>query len=201
MIGAESLMAAEGPAAAVEAADGTGPSLPVDAALVAQAQSNDEAAFAQIFQVSAQPVTRYVWSILRDTEQTQDVVSQTFLEAWRQLPHLREADRFEAWLFRIAYNLSMTELRRPAMQPLEFAAESTSPNRDGPEASLERKVITTRVREALTKISDDQREVIVLRIYLGLRHRAIAQQMGRSEEAVRSLQLRGLRRMRKLLTE
>ena len=200
MVGAESFVVAEGPATS-EAVAGSGPTLPVDAALVAQAQSNDEAAFAQIFEASARPVTRYVWSILRDTELTKDVVSQTFLEAWRQLPRLRRTDRFEAWLFRIAHNLSMNELRRPVTQPLAFASEAVSPVREGPERSLELKEAAAQVREGLAELSEDQRQVIVLRIFLGLRHKEIARQMGRSEEAVRSLQLRGLRRLRELLEE
>lgn len=198
MVGAESFVVAE-ESAASEAMAGT--TLPVDAALVAQAQSNDEAAFAQIFEASARPVTRYVWSILRDTELTKDVVSQTFLEAWRQLPRLRRTDRFEAWLFRIAHNLSMNELRRPVTQPLAFASEAVSPVREGPERSLELKEAASQVREGLAELSEDQRQVIVLRIFLGLRHKEIARQMGRSEEAVRSLQLRGLRRLRELLEE
>jgi RNA polymerase sigma-70 factor (ECF subfamily) len=202
MVGAESMVTGEGSGStAVRPRSGPGPSLPIDAALVARAQAADDAAFEEIFLVSARPVTRYVWSILRDTELTQDVVAQTFLEAWRQLPRLRRTDRFEAWLFRIAHNLSMNELRRPSMQPIEFAAEAVSSSREGPEEAVELKEAASEVREGLAQLSEDQRQVIVLRVFVGLRHKEIALQMGRSEEAVRSLQLRGLRRLRELLGE
>ena len=99
---------------------------------------------------------RYVRSILRDPTVAEDVTSQTFLQAWQSLPRLRNAGRFDAWLFRIAHNAAISEARRPATTPLEgrFA---------DPQTVLDGKASAAQVRDALLTLPETQREVIVLR--------------------------------------
>ncbi len=173
----------------------------VDAGLVGQARAGDRAAFAEVFQLSVRSVTRYVGAILRDTTQTEDVVAQTYLEAWRQLPRLRELDRFNAWILRIAHNRAIDELRRPEAGPLEDADGLSAPTDAQPEEVLLRQADVDKVRDALLQLPADHREVVALRFMDGLSHSEVAQQMGRTEEASRALLYRALRRLRRLLEE
>ena len=72
--------------------------------LVERARHREQDAFAAIYQARVRDVSRYVGSMVREPERVEDVVAQTFLLAWRDLPRLRAPERFDAWLFRIAHN-------------------------------------------------------------------------------------------------
>lgn len=76
------------------------PALPAD--LIERAQEGDERAFAELYRV--REVARYAGALLRADYLVEDVVAQTFLLAWRDLPRLRDPRRFDSWLFRIAHN-------------------------------------------------------------------------------------------------
>jgi len=90
---------------------------------VERARTGDKAAFAVLYQQRAGGVLRYAMSLLRNPAAAEDVAAQTFLQAWQGLPRLKHADRFDAWLFRIAHNVAMSELRRQPTAPLETAPE------------------------------------------------------------------------------
>ena len=99
------------------------------AAFVERARTGDKAAFAVLYQQRAGGVLRYAMSLLRNPAAAEDVAAQTFLQAWQGLPRLKHADRFDAWLFRIAHNVAMSELRRQPTAPLETAPEIAGPDR------------------------------------------------------------------------
>ena len=177
------------------------PTTVIDAGLVSRAQKGDRTAFAEIFQLSVRSVTRYVGAILRDTTRTEDVVAQTYLEAWRLLPRLREADRFSAWILRIAHNRAIDELRRPEADPIEEAHGLSAPADAEPEEALLRQADVDKVRAALLQLPTDHREVVTLRFMQGMSHSEVARQMGRTEEASRALLHRAMLRLRRLLDE
>ena len=106
--------------------------------LVERAREGDERAFADIYVARVGGVTRYVASIVRGPDRMEDVDSQTFVLAWRDMPRLREPDRFDAWLFRIAHNQAMDELRRRPLIPLEDVSEPVDESRAVPRLRLRR---------------------------------------------------------------
>ena len=166
---------------------------------VHRAQQGDRDAFEEVFKASVAMVFRYAGAIVQDPARTEDVVAQVFLDAWRDLPRLRDPGRFNAWILRIAHNRSLDELRRPQPVPIENAAELTTPDSTEPEAEAVRSADRERLRQALLLLPDDQRQVITLRLLQGLRHDEVGRQMGRSEEASRALLHRALRRLRRIL--
>lgn len=168
--------------------------------LVERAREGDEEAFAAIYQARVRDVIRYATSIVRDPHRVEDVVSQTFVLAWRDVPRLRQADRFDAWLFRIAHNQAMSDLRRRPAAPLEAAPEPIDESRAASPAALaEAEADADAVREALALLPEVQRSVLVMRFLRDLPHADVARQLGKSEEAVRALQYRALVRMRELM--
>ena len=171
----------------------------VPAGTVHRAQQGDRDAFEEVFKASVAMVFRYAGAIVQDPGRTEDVVAQVFLDAWRDLPRLRDPGRFNAWILRIAHNRSLDELRRPQPVPIENAAELTTPDSTEPEAEAVRSADRERLRQALLLLPDDQRQVITLRLLQGLRHDEVGRQMGRSEEASRALLHRALRRLRRIL--
>ena len=169
---------------------------------VARAKDGDREAFSTLYRARLPAVARYVGAILRDPDQTEDVVAQTFVLAWTNLPRLRQVDRFDAWLFRIARNQARSELRQRPTAPLDEVPEPADESRfNSPAASLDTQSDSAAVRSALLKLSEDQREVLVLRFFWELSGPQIAAQLGKTEQAVWALQYRALKRMRALMAE
>src|SRR3954470_8506283 len=80
--------------------------------LVEQARGGDESAFTDLVDLDGDRCYAIAYRILRDVERAQDAVQQAFLLAWRELPRLRDANRFEVWLYRLVVNACYEELRR-----------------------------------------------------------------------------------------
>jgi RNA polymerase sigma-70 factor (ECF subfamily) len=166
-------------------------------ALVERAQEGDSAAFADLYQARSHTIQRYVGAIVRDPDQTEDAVAETFLLAWRDLPKLRKVERFDAWLLRIAHNRAINEVRRRRTVPIEEIAEPADPNpRVAPDERAEQRWESERLRRELLELSEAHREVLVLRFLHELSHAEIARQLGKREDAVRALQYRALRQLR-----
>jgi RNA polymerase sigma-70 factor (ECF subfamily) len=169
--------------------------------LVVRAREGDRAAFEEIFHLRFETLRRYVGSIIRDPDRTQDAMADTFVDAWRDLPKLRDPERFDRWLRRIANRRAIDELRkhRPAAT-LDAAGELADERRDAsPEAMAEVAAETELVRGALGELPAAQREVVTLRYLHDLSYERIARQMGRSNDAVRQLHQRAIGRLRRHL--
>ena len=175
---------------------------PIPVALVERARDGSPDAFGKIYEMLVDGVGRYVAAIVREPDHIEDVVAQTFLRGWRGLPRLRHAERFEPWLFRIAHNEAMNELRRRPTLPIRVGAEPHDARRDGsPPERFEAESEQALVQHALTRLPPDQREVLVLRFLRELPHSEVARLLGRSEQATRALQYRALRRMVAIIDE
>lgn len=80
--------------------------------LVERARDGDDVAFAELVDLDGDLCYGIAYRILRDVERAQDVVQQAFLIAWRDLPRLRDAERFSPWLYGLLVNACYEELRR-----------------------------------------------------------------------------------------
>ena len=80
--------------------------------LVELARDGDDVAFTQLVDLEGDLCYGIAYRILRDVERAQDAVQQAFLLAWRELPRLRDPDRFGPWLHRLLVNACYEELRR-----------------------------------------------------------------------------------------
>jgi RNA polymerase sigma-70 factor (ECF subfamily) len=80
--------------------------------LVEQARNGDDVAFSGLVDLDGDLCYAIAYRILRDVERAQDAVQQAFLLAWRELPRLRDPERFSPWLYRLLVNACYEELRR-----------------------------------------------------------------------------------------
>jgi RNA polymerase sigma-70 factor (ECF subfamily) len=101
---------------------------------------------------------------------------------------------FEAWLFRIAYNLIVDQYRGSGREELVEPAEQA--DEQDPQDELVRSETASELMEMLNTLSQDQREVLLLRFVAGLETEEIAKIMGRNANAVRQVQFRALDTMR-----
>ncbi len=161
---------------------------PNDPELVARSQAGDPAAFEQLVKRYQQKVFGIAYGIVRNREEACDVTQDTFIRAFRHLKKFKGASSFYTWLYRITVNLSLDAVSRQSrhrMVDIDLV-EQTDPEfqeswngRGGrsqcPEKQLEIKELADAVAQALDKLSEKHRTVIVLRELEGLSYEEIAQ--------------------------
>jgi RNA polymerase sigma factor (sigma-70 family) len=165
----------------------------MDRGLVERAQRGDHRAFEQLAMASASRLDVVARLITRDPERASDAVQDTLVRAWRDLPTLRDPDRFEAWLRRLLVHACMDVLRRARRWSVEVElADVHSGERD----------ITTNVgdRDAIERaygrLNPDLRAIIVLHYYQDLTLPDVAEALGVAEGTVKSRLHRALGEMR-----
>ena len=132
----------------------------------------------------------------------QDLTAQTFLKAWEAIDRYKERGApFVAWLLRIAHNLTISHLRSKRDHS-ELDEGFVDTKRHGnPEESLEQASDERSVREAVLRLRDEQRQVIMLRFVEELDYTEVAAMIGKSVPAVRVIQHRALGNLRKLMQQ
>jgi RNA polymerase sigma-70 factor (ECF subfamily) len=144
--------------------------------LVERAREGDEGAFTDLVDLDGDRCYAIAYRILRDVERAQDAVQQAFLLAWRELPKLRDVERFEVWLHRLVVNACYEELRRHR----RWTANVRPLPAEGPAGGDE--TVAALDREALERafrgLSPDHRAVAVLHHHAGLPLAAIAEVVG-----------------------
>ena len=168
--------------------------------LASQAKQGDQEAFADIYQLRARKVFYYLAKILRNSSAADDATAETFLQAWKNIRKLRDPDRFDGWLFRIAHHVAMDELNRPSTTDLEDAPEPPDVNpATSPDVMALRGADADRIRRALLDLPDRYREVLVLRYFGDWSDGEVAQQLNTTKGNVRALRMRAMRRLRAIM--
>jgi RNA polymerase sigma-70 factor (ECF subfamily) len=136
----------------------------------------DREAFGSLAAASLDRIAGTAGLILRDSDAADDAVQEALVRAWRDLPGLRDPDRFEAWLYRIAVRACHDQLRRRRREP----ASQEDQRREIAMAADEIGGIADRdeLAAALGGLSSAQRKAVVLHYYVGLSHRQVAQVLG-----------------------
>jgi RNA polymerase sigma-70 factor (ECF subfamily) len=169
-------------------------------AIVAAARV-DRAAFAPLYRRYADPVYRFCYRRLGSADAAADATAQIFTKALAGLAGFRGAS-FRAWLFAIARNVVVDELRRgrPVL-PLDEALAIVDETPGGaPEERALAREQRRRLRSALAQLPDDQRQIVELRL-AGLKGPEIAVVMGRTHAAIKSSQFRAYARLRQILAD
>jgi RNA polymerase sigma-70 factor (ECF subfamily) len=148
----------------------------VQQALVKLARGGDEEAFADLARAVGDRLMGIAYRILRDVDRAEDAVQQTLVTAWRELPTLRDDDRFDAWLRRILVNACYAEARRQR----RWAANVRVLPTDGPAGRDDMATIIDRDRleRGFRRLSPEQSAIFVLHHYVGLSLPEVADELG-----------------------
>jgi RNA polymerase sigma factor (sigma-70 family) len=158
------------------------------------ARAGAEWAWTALYRDLAPTVLRYLRA--RGAAEPEDLLGGVFLEVVRALPRFEGGyAEFRTWVFTIAHHRLVDDLRRRRRRPLEPVPEEAlvvaGPAGDAEDDAL-RPLELEGVRRLLDRLSCDQRDVLLLRILLGLSIAETAQVLGKRTGAVKSLQFRGL---------
>ena len=152
--------------------------------LVERAGRGDHDAFATLATAAAARLDAAARLILRDPELARDAVQNTLVRAWRDLPGLRDPDRFDAWLHRLLVNASLDEARRRRRRPIEVEIREI----DEPAIGDSGRHLADRdlVERALIRLDPTHRALVVLHYYLGYPLPEAASSLGISLPAAKS---------------
>lgn len=174
-----------------------------DAALMLRVKQGDAAAFAELVEKYKQPVMNLVYRMLRDATEAEDLAQNVFVQVYRSAERYEVSSRFTTWLFTIARNLCLNEIRRRTRHPAE-SLEGAHPEADdhpapqfedpkvvSPPDRLLHGELEDKIEEALATLPENQRLAILMCRRDELSYEEIAEVLGCTVSATKSLIHRG----------
>jgi RNA polymerase sigma-70 factor, ECF subfamily len=137
-----------------------------DVRLIDETLNGDCQAFGELVKKYQNRLYNTIVHVVGSHEDAQDIVQDTFVQAFDKLNTFRSRSSFYTWIYRIAFNYSISKLRRKREVLVDYNDEATPKpfdRDDAPEDGLLREERSRRVREALSVLSDEHRVVLVLR--------------------------------------
>jgi RNA polymerase sigma-70 factor (ECF subfamily) len=134
-------------------------------ALVAAARSGDRQAFDVLAATFVDRLYAIARLVLRDSDRAEDAVQETLVRCWRDLPALREPDRFDAWIRRLLMRAITDEFRRERRHQAQVVVLRLEPSTADASSAL---LVREQLDIGFRRLSVDHRAIVVLRLYLGL---------------------------------
>lgn len=169
-------------------------------------RAGDPDAVGAVYVVLADRLLGYLTARVRDRSAAEDLLELTFVELLQKGRTIRGGPAsIKVWLFRAAHFNALDHLRRVTRRAEELSDDISSLERidlaPGPEEIAESAETTRRVRAAMTHLSEEQRQVLLLRYVAGLTAPEVGAVLNKSDGAIRSLQHRGERSLARLLSD
>ena len=174
-----------------------------DAALMLRVKRGDRAAFAELVQKYQQPLFNFICRTLRDEAESEDVAQNVFLQVYKSRQRYQHTAKFSTWLFTIARNLCLNEIRRRSRHPAESIEDNHPDHEDLPQRQYEDKKIplpadhvlhgelAKNIEEAIAALPETQRTALLLCRQDELSYEEIAAILDCSLSATKSLIHRG----------
>ncbi len=187
----------------------TGPAATdLDVRLMLAVRAGDGAAFGRLVERHHRRVVSLAYRFARNATEAEDLAQEVLLRVWRSRRRYRPQAKFTTWLYHVAVNVCLNGLRKAAKRRGDVSLERPRAGGDGPlswpdsraappETDLQRTELRRRVREAVRSLPPSQQAAVILSRYEGLTYAEIADALGCSTAAVRSL----LTRARETLKE
>jgi RNA polymerase sigma-70 factor (ECF subfamily) len=161
-------------------------SAPSDLLLVHRASSGDVRAFEVLVRRYQLPIIRLCVGMLGDRHAAEDAAQDVFFSAWRSLGRFRGDAQFSTWLYRIATNQCLRDIRRRPRQTAQLPEDLPAAEGGAPHSQLEAAEGVVAVSAAVARLSPEQRVALLLREVEGLSYDQIAEVLGVSMPAVKS---------------
>jgi RNA polymerase sigma-70 factor (ECF subfamily) len=160
---------------------------PADEVLIGRIARGDRLAMQVLFARHHVRVFRFVLRLLHDEALAEDVISETFLDVWRQAGRFEGRSTVSTWLIAIARFKALSMLRKRREEELDDeTANSIEEPADGPEATVAKMDKSQRLRKCLTALSPEHREVIDLVYYHEKSVEEVAEIVGIPENTVKT---------------
>lgn len=180
--------------------------------LIQRAKQGDQGAQGKLVQMWYKRIYNFNYKFFYDHDLAMEVSQKTFISMCKNLQGLQDNARFKSWLYKIAVNYCREEVRRRKnSRSMSFDTvlnrdnedspgwESTLHRHQDPEKALQQTELSDILQAALKELNEDQREVVIMKEYEGLKFREIAEVLNISENTVKSRMYYGLDALKKIL--
>src|SRR4051812_19934188 len=170
-----------------------------DAALMLRVREGDRAAFAELVDRYKQPVINLIARTINDPTEAEDLAQNAFVQAYKSAHRYEVTAKFSTWMFTIARNLALNEIRRRSRHPADSLDETFSDNDEqpvrqvedrsnaGPTEGLLRDELVEKIDEAVNALPDKQRTALMLCREDEMSYEEIAKVIGCTLSATKSL--------------
>lgn len=182
--------------------------------LIARAREGDKGAQGRLVQLWYKRIYNFGYKFFYDHDLAMEVAQKTFISLHKNIGSLQEVGRFKSWLYTIAVNYCREEVRKKkssrsfslsALNPGEgeesYRWEESHQRHENPERQLRHAELSDLLQECLMQLSEEQREVVIMKEYEGLKFREIAETLNISENTVKSRMYYGLDGLKKILEQ
>jgi RNA polymerase sigma-70 factor (ECF subfamily) len=168
---------------------------------VKAAAQGDQQAFAALYDAYLDSIYRFIFLRVEDQQTAEDITSNVFLKAWEKLGSYQfRGVPFRAWLFRIARNAVIDHYRtRKETAPLEVVINTRDEQHLPISQQVGLRLEAQTVMDSMQQLTEDQRNVLTLKLVHGLNTKEVAKTLGKRQGAVRALQMRGLQALAKIM--
>jgi RNA polymerase sigma-70 factor, ECF subfamily len=185
-----------------------------DVQLMLRFRAGDESAFRDLFEKHSRAIVNFAYNFVGSRPRAEELAQDIFLQIYRAGARYEPHAKFTTWLYRIATNACLNEVRRPERRyktrSLEHEPDDSreraeigiaDPQAVSGESALAGRELEARIRDVLGELPENQRAALILSRVDGLSYRQVADALECSESAVKSLVFRATATMRKELEE
>lgn len=170
-----------------------------DQAVIARVAAGEGDAMRILFARHSVKVFRFLTRLVGDAATAEDLVSEVFLEAWRQAARFEARSRLATWLLAIARHKALSALRQRSAQGSDAGLEAIADAADNPEMALQKRDTGAILRDCLKQLSSAHREIIDLIYYHGRTIDDAAQILGVPQNTVKTRMFHARKRIADLL--
>jgi RNA polymerase sigma-70 factor, ECF subfamily len=163
-----------------------------DRQVIERVLNGDPDAFNILIREWEKPIFNFILRMIGDRDEAMDLCQDCFMKAYRELRTLKDRDRFSSWLYRIAHNTCLSRIR----QNHGKTWVELDPDRGSAPSSPENRLA---VEKALRHLPEDQREVVVLKVFHALKFEEIAAIQNAPVSTVKSRLYMGFEKLRSIL--
>lgn len=154
--------------------------------LVKAAGNGDKEAFGEIYNFFLSRIYRFVYYLVYDEAQAEDITQETFIKAWNAMPRFSlKKGTIQAYLFTIARNLVVDYQRKKKEISLESGKLPDLPGEENLEKRFIKKEETDLVKDALSKLDKEDKEILIMKYFEDFSYTQIGRIIGKKEGAIR----------------
>lgn len=183
--------------------------------LIMSAKEGDDAALNKLVGLWYKRIYNYAYKYFNDHDLATEVSQRTFIAMYKNIGQLEDSDKFKPWLYKIVTNFCHQEERKEKRSRVVSFTVSSKNDKEvkmvastqaadhefNPEHSFQQKELSELIRQALGKLINEQRTIVIMKEYEGLKFWEIAEILNLSENTVKTRLYAGLNQLRVIFTE
>ena len=166
--------------------------------LIKRAKLGEKEAFGKLYAIYVDRLYRYCFfRVGNNRELAEDIVQSAFIKAWEKLETFKKGS-FQAWLYTITRNTLIDHVR--LKKPQVVLTDMVVDDKQQIEDAVLKKIAVEKIMDALRFLTDEQRDIIILKFVDEMSNKEIAHMLGKEEDAIRAMQYRAIKQLKKILS-